>query len=203
MRRLNQLSLALNIAAALIVLRLVHLQLIRGAHYRELSDKNRLRVVSEQSPRGLITDRRGEILADNRTAFRVAVIPQELKDTESVLKRVSELTGSPIAVLRRALSLKRSLAFIPAVIVPNVPKDVALRLEEERWQLPGLLVKPDTIRHYPMGSVASHLLGYLAQPTADEMPLLKQYGVRPQEMIGRMGLEQALDHALRGRSGGL
>lgn len=92
---------------------------------------------------------------------------------------------------------------MPATIVARVPKDVAIRLEEERWRLPGVLVRSEPVRSYPFGSTAATLLGYLSQPTPDELPVLKQYGVRPKELVGRAGLEQALDHALRGRPGGL
>jgi penicillin-binding protein 2 len=168
-----------------------------------LAEQNRLRLVPEQAPRGLVVDREGRIMASNQTVLRVALVPQELKDADEVLTLVSRIVQRPPESLQREFSRERSLAFIPATIVSRVPKEVALRLEEERWRLPGLLVKPETIRHYPLGSSASQLLGYLSEPTEEELPILKQYGVRPKHLVGRMGLERALDHALLGRPGGL
>jgi penicillin-binding protein 2 len=203
MNRLVRLQWLVSVALGLLVLRLVHLQVIRGGYYRTLAEQNRLRLVPEQAPRGLIVDRRGRLLASNQTVFRVALVPQELENFPRVLSRVSTLVHRAPEVLRKEYAHERSLAFIPATIVSRVPKDVAIRLEEERWQLPGLLVKPETVRHYPGGTRAAHLLGHLSQPTAEELPALKPYGIHPQHLVGRLGLERLLDQELRGRSGGL
>ncbi len=203
MNRLVRFQWLVSVTLGLLVLRLLHLQMIRGGYYRTLAEQNRLRLVPEQAPRGLVVDRRGRLLASNQTVFRVAIVPQELEDFPDVLSRVGTLVRRSPDVLRRAYNKARSLAFIPATIVSHVPKDVAIRLEEERWQLPGLLVKPETVRHYPGDTRAAHLLGHLSQPTAEELPKLKPYGVRPRHLVGRLGLERLLDQELRGRSGGL
>ena len=203
MNRFARLQWLVSVVLGLLVLRLVHLQVIRGGYYRTLAEQNRLRLVPEQAPRGLIVDRRGRLLASNQTVFRVALVPQELEDFPRVLSRVSTLAHRSPEVLRREFAHERSLAFIPATIVSRIPKDVAIRLEEERWQLPGLLVKPETVRHYPGEARAAHLLGHLSQPTPEELPALKQYGIRPQHLVGRLGLERLLDQQLHGRSGGL
>ncbi|MBI2104239.1 MAG: penicillin-binding protein 2 [Candidatus Omnitrophica bacterium] len=201
--RLVRLQLILSLALGLLVVRLVHLQLVRGAHYRRLAEQNRLRLVPEPAPRGLILDRRGRLLASNQTVFRVAIVPQELEDFPGVLRHIGALTHRSPDALNREYRRERSLAFMPATVVSYVPKEVAIRLEETRWQFPGLFVKPETVRHYPGGSSAAQLLGYLSQPTAEELPALKSYGVRPQHLVGRSGLERLLDEELRGRSGGL
>ncbi len=201
--RFVRLQVILFLALGLLVVRLAHLQLVRGAYYRRLAEQNRLRLVPEPAPRGLIVDRRGRLLASNQTVFRVAIVPQELEDFPAVIQHVSALAHRPPDALKREYRRERSLAFMPATVVSYVPKDVAIRLEETRWKFPGLLVKPETVRHYPGGSSAAHLLGYLSQPTAEELPALKPYGVRPQHLVGRTGLERLLDQELRGRPGGL
>ena len=202
-RRLVQLQAVLCFALVLLILRLAHLQLIRGASYRRLAEQNRLRLIPEPAPRGLITDRQGRLLASNQTIFRVALVPQDLEDVSAVVSRVSALVHQPAESLQREYRAQRSLAFLPATIVAAVPKDVALQLEEERWRSPGLLVRPETVRRYPRGSSAAHVLGYLSQPTAEELPMLKQYGVHPKQLVGRMGIERVFDEVLRGRAGGV
>jgi len=201
--RLVQLRLLVPALCGVLLLRAAHLQLVRGAAYLRLAEQNRLRLVPEQAPRGLIVDRRGATLATNRTAFRVAIVPQETADVGAILARLGMLLRRRPDLLERTFLKERSLAFVPAVIVPDVPKETALLIEEDRAGLPGVLVKPEAARHYPHGSSAAHLLGHLSQPMAEELPLLKRYGVRPKELVGRAGLEQLLDAALRGRSGGL
>lgn len=203
MNRIERLRILLILFLGLLTVRLLHLQILRGAFYRRLAEQNRLRLVPEQAPRGLIVDRQGRVLATNRTVFHLALIPQELEDLPFVLSHVSSVVHRPSEELQTQFQQERTLPFIPVTIVSNVPKDVALRLEEESWQLPGLLVKSETLRAYPLGSTAAHLLGYLSQPTAEELPLLKQYGVRARQLVGRMGLERLLDQALRGQDGGI
>lgn len=203
MERLERARWCLLLALGLLTLRLAHLQLVRGGMYRQLAEQNRLRLVPEPAPRGLIVDRRGRIMATSQTLFRVAIVPQELQDLRQVLQAVSRVVHREVPALQRAYTQERGLAFVPATVVARVPKEAAIRLEEERWRLPGLLVKPETVRYYPLGASAAHVLGYLSQPTADELPLLKQYGVRPTQLIGRTGLERLLDHALQGRGGGV
>lgn len=201
--RLVRLRFMIAVAFGLLVVRLVHLQLIHGPAYRRLAEQNRVRLVHEPAPRGLIVDRHGQVLAASQTMFRAAVVPQETDDLSSVLAGVSPITHRPVEALRAQYLKARSFAFVPATIVSYVPKETALRLEEARWQLPGLLVRSEAVRFYPHGSLAAHVLGYLSQPTAEELPRLKQYGVRPTQLIGRMGVERLADDALRGRSGGL
>jgi len=201
--RLVWLRMLLVVGFTVLSVRLLHLQLVRGAHYRRLADENRLRLVYEPAPRGLMFDRHGRVLATNHTVFRVAVVPQELEDFNPVASHVAAVLHRPAEALQREYAKERTLSFIPAVIASGIPKESAIRLEEDRWQFPGLLVKPETARHYPLGRSASHVLGYLSQPTAEQYPLLKPYGVRPKQLVGRDGLEGLLEHALRGQSGGL
>src|SRR3989338_4613830 len=201
--RVQRLQVCLVVALAVLLGRLVDLQLVRGGYYRRLAEANRLRLVPEDGPRGLLVDRRGRILASNQTLFRLAIVPEEANDVPRLLARVGELLRRSPEGLQASFLRERSLPFLPATIVSYVPKEAALQLEEQRWQLQGLLVRPETVRHYPHGASAAHLLGYLSQPTPEELPLLKQYGVRTTQLVGRMGLEQALDPVLRGRPGGL
>ncbi|PIQ84804.1 MAG: penicillin-binding protein 2 [Candidatus Omnitrophica bacterium CG11_big_fil_rev_8_21_14_0_20_63_9] len=200
--RLVRLQWVVLLALALLGLRLTYLQVIRGGHYRALAEQNRLRVIPEAAPRGLIVDRRGQALASNQTVFRVAVVPQEVENLEAVLAQVAQTAQRSPQALKREYERQRSRPFLPATIIPRVTKETAIQLEERRWQLSGVVVTAEAARRYPYGPVAAHLLGYLSEPTAEELPLLKRYGVRPKERVGRTGLEQLLDHALRGRPGG-
>jgi len=202
MSRLETMRWVVIAGCAVVLLRLMDLQVVRGAHFRQLAESNRLRVIPDAGPRGLILDRRGRVLAGNRTVFRLVVVPQEVQSLPDLLSRVSALVDEPVERLTRTFALQRSLPFLPATIVFNLPKPLALRLEEQRLRLRGAFVRPETVRDYPMGRMASHLLGYLNQPLPEELPVLKRYGVRPQHLIGRAGLERLLDAYLRGKAGG-
>jgi penicillin-binding protein 2 len=201
--RLEHLRLGAGLACLLLIGRLIQLQVIQGPAFREQAERNRLRLVSEQAPRGRILDREGRVLAANELVFRVVVVPQEVKDLAALLAFVSRMTRQPVAKLQRTYEHERSRPYLPATLLATVPKALAMELEEQSWRYPGLMVKAEATRSYPQGGVAAHVLGYLGQPSAEDYPLLKVYGVRPQELVGHMGLERQLDHALRGRPGGL
>ncbi len=200
------------VGCVLLSVRLVQLQLVQGERYRQLSEQNRLRVLPEAAPRGLILDREGRELASNQTAFRVSAIPQELpkirkgpggrQARDRVFQRLGELVGIRADELEDTFDEHTTTPFLPAQLVSQVPKPVALRIEEEHLTLPGITVESVITRRYPMGSVAAHVLGYLSQPSPEQFPVLKQYGVRQQDLVGRSGLEAELDPYLRGQPGG-
>ena len=193
---------ALLVGFGILVLRLGYLQLLRGGAYRQLADRNCLRLVSEPAPRGLILDRDGHVLATNRRVFRVGAIPQEAKDRPGLFAMLSPLVGVAVEELEFRFQDQRSKPFLPATLVRQVSKPVALRVEEARLRLPGIVVESPVGRRYPRGSVAAHLLGHVGQPSSEVFPTLKQYGVQPQDLVGRAGLELELDAYLRGQPGG-
>lgn len=198
--RLNTLAFC---AFGLLALRLADLQVVQGRYYRDLAEQNRLRVVPQVAPRGLIVDNKGRVLAASHTAFSVAVVPQETPDLAGLFKQLGSLLGRSAENLQRAFQKNKTYPFVPVVVASRISKEAALRLEEERFRLPGLLVQPQAARHYPLGTVAGPLLGYLSEPTANELPKLKPYGVQAKQLIGRNGLEYFLDSDLRGTPGGV
>ncbi len=202
MNRLNTLRMIWIIATGILLFRLIYLQGLQGRTYRNLAEKNRLRLIVEEAPRGLVVDRQGVVLATNQTFYRVAIIPQELEDLSSIVETLSLLTHQPIDRLQENYRKARSLPFLPATVLTRLSKDQALHLEEERWRMPGLLVKPELIRSYPLGSTAAHLLGYVSQPNPQELGRLKSLGLSPAGLVGRYGLEQYLETDLRGQAGG-
>ena len=197
-----------------LVLRLAQLQLIDGASYRQQAEQNRLRVIPEQAPRGMLLDREDRQLATNQTVFRVAAIPQDLPkqsgaskrtmvgSRREVFERLSRLVHVPPDELESRFEAHVTVPFLPAELVDPIPKPLALRIEEERFALPGVVVESVVSRRYPLGPVAAHVVGYLSQPSSQLFPLLKEYGVKPQDLVGRSGLEGELDPYLRGRPGG-
>ena len=190
------------IGLGIVLLRLADLQLRRGFFHRHLAEQNRLRLVPEPAPRGVILDREGRELAGNRMIFRIAAVPQELKDRQALFAKLAPLVQLAPVELEKRFQQERNLPFLPAALTWSVPKSTALRVEEERLDLPGIIVESVTARQYPMGAVASNLLGYLSQPSPEALPALKSYGVQPRDLVGRAGLERELDDALRGRPGG-
>ncbi len=208
--------LVLGIGA--LVLRLGFLQVVEGRRFRQLAKQNCLRLIPESAPRGLIFDRYGQVLAANHVTFQIAVVAQDLvtdsvqsrfqrassaaPDRQRLFAKLGRVVGRSPQELERQFHLSQSLPFLPAALVTRVPKAVALQVEELRLRMPGVVVQSVATREYPFGPVAAHLLGYVGKPSEELFPMLKQYGVRAEDMVGRAGLEEAFDAALRGQTGG-
>ncbi len=176
-----------------------YLQVLEGARLREMSDKNRIRVRPMAAPRGILYDRNGLALVDNRPAFTLSFIPREMEDRNSVLARLSILLKIPLSELQEALARVPGDSLLPVRVRRGLSLDDVAKVEESKLELPGVVVEIEPQRVYPTSTFAAHLLGYVREVSEEQM---KQGRYRRGEMIGQVGLERLLDDALRGRDGG-
>jgi penicillin-binding protein 2 len=201
-QRIMGMSIVLIVALLVIVCQLWYLQVLEGGRFQEASDKNRIRVRPIAAPRGILYDRHGVPLVDNRPAFTLSLIPRELDETaqrEAVLGRLASLLRLPYQ------ELLETMARVPADSVQPVRLRRGLTLEEvakvEEWklELPGIIVEVEPQRAYPNSRFAAHLLGYVREASDEQ---LKQGRYRRGDMVGQTGLERLLDEFLRGQDGG-
>jgi penicillin-binding protein 2 len=191
---------AVTLACFLAVLgQLWYLQVLEGARLRELSERNRIRVRPVAAPRGILFDRNGLPLVDNRPAFTLSVIPRELEDRQTVLARLAVLLKIPYAELAEALERVSADSFMPVRIRRGLTLEEVARVEEWKLELPGVVVEVEPQRAYPGSRFAAHLLGYVREVSDQQ---LKQGRYRRGDMVGQSGLERLLDEYLRGRDGG-
>lgn len=178
--------------------RLWQLQIVRGDNFEALAEVNRIRTVPIRAPRGAIYDAKGRLIAANRLAFTVSVVPSGLQDPDgSVVARLSELLqmdpGEIVEIVRRG----GEYPYTPIRLKRDVSIETAIAIEEARGSLPGVFVEEEWVREYPYGSLAGHLVGYLG--LADRGDL--QAGYRPTDLVGKYGLEAAFEQFLRGVDG--
>src|SRR5690606_139808 len=94
---------------------------------------------------------------------------------------------------------QRAYPYEPLRVARDVPPEVAVAVEEQRMDLPGVMVEQEPIRRYPAGSTASHVLGYLQLASPEDLEAYQGY--RPSDLVGRIGIELAYEERLRGESG--
>lgn len=190
-------------AFLLIFAYLWYLQVIRGNDLRQLSENNRIRIREMVADRGMLLDRKGEILADNRPSFDVFLIPEDIRANPESLEKVGEILNLTREEIGEKLKgLKRRPAFRPIKLKSDINWDKLALLESNRIHLPGVLVDVRPKRAYPYGSVASHLLGYIGEVDETELKQMKDRPYSMGSMIGKYGVEYEWETHLRGVDGG-
>jgi penicillin-binding protein 2 len=199
--RRRVLALAVTVAAGFVVLlgQLWYLQVLEGDRLQELSERNRIRIRPVAAPRGILFDRQGLALVDNRPAFTLSLIPRELEDRDTVLARLSVLLKIPITELQETLERVPPDSIRPVRVRRGLSLEDVTKVEERKLELPGVIVEAEPQRVYPTSTFAAHLLGYVREVSEEQ---LKQGRYRRGDMIGQAGLERLLDEYLRGRDGG-
>ncbi|MCD6093263.1 MAG: penicillin-binding protein 2 [Candidatus Omnitrophica bacterium] len=205
--RLKSLSFIVLISFTVLIISLANIQLNKYDFYKQLSDKNRIRLVPLPAARGSIYDRYGRILAEDKPLFVLSLAPDEFfrQDSatiEQILKRLSEISGVPAAQIRERLNKRKTPSFVPVVILSNLDKDKALAIEEKSLGIGGLVVQVIPRRSYPYKDIAAHVIGYIGKVGPKEVGQRKRYGYHPPGWVGRAGVEKSADAYLMGEDGG-
>jgi penicillin-binding protein 2 len=202
-KRIIAMSIAVSAALLVIVCQLWYLQVLEGGRFQEASDRNRIRIRPVAAPRGILFDRNGAPLVDNRPAFTLSLIPRELdRDPErrdATLGRLAALLQIPFQELREAVARVSPDSFQPVRVRRGLSIADMQKVEEWKLDLPGVIVEVEPQRVYPTSRFAAHLLGYVREASDEQ---LKQGRYRRGDMVGQSGLERLLDEFLRGKDGG-
>ena len=191
-------------AFALLLLNLVRMQIFQGEHYQSLSERNRIRIIYLEGPRGKVLDRNGEALAVNRLSFNCSVVFNEAKSTlRQSCKIVAPILGQDAAELQRRFSKKKQGAYNSILIAEDIAPSQAMAIEEILDSLPGFMIETRPRREYPYTESAAHLVGYIGPVAEDEIDDLEFYGYKERDWVGRDGVERSYESYLRGYSGGL
>jgi penicillin-binding protein 2 len=176
-------------------------QVLQNAQYVLQSEENRLREVPLPAPRGIIYDRRGQVIAENLPGYTVSLLSPSPDSLRATLRRLSgtiQLTNEQIesAVRRFQRAPNR-----PAVVLSDAPFDVVSVLEEHRVEYPSLIIQSAPKRYYPDGPAVASFVGYTGEITENELNSPNFKGYKAGQQIGKGGLEKEYEERLRGREG--
>ncbi len=190
-------------AFSVILLSLWYLQVIKGSDFRQMSTNNCIRIREDPAARGMILDRKGQLLALNRPSFEVYLVPEDLKENPEVLVKAGQMLNmNPEEIKEKLQTQKKRTPFRPVKIKSDIEWNELARLETSRVHLPGLLVDVRPRRAYHYGQLASHLIGYLGEVDENELKQSKGTPYRMGAMIGKYGIESQWETDLRGVDGG-
>ena len=202
-KRLKTLTLFVLIVVGVLFVRLWFLQIISGATYRRKSESNRIDLRDILPVRGMVFDRNGELLVDNRASFAVGVIPEDIKNLDGLIDDISRLIEIDSLSAKKTINegLRRN-PFNPVYIKKGLTRDELARIETNIFHMPGVIIEVKPKRHYIYGPFASHLIGYLGE--IDKEQLNKEGYKRNKigDFVGKFGVEKKWQRYLNGVRGG-
>ncbi len=201
--RVRVMSAVVFVGVLLLLGRLFYVQIVDNARWQQIAEDNVLRRVDLPSTRGMIRDSRGRVIAANRPAYNVYVIPGQFR--LEGFARFADYIGLSRderdrleARMRNAEGPRR---FQHMLARADIDRESLALIETHRAELRGVSVIATPVRQYPFDGLAAHALGFLNEVNADDLTEFAGRDYRAGERIGRSGLEQAWESILRGRRG--
>jgi penicillin-binding protein 2 len=178
------------------------LQVLQYAEYSERAANNYTRTIPLLAPRGIVFDRNGEVLVNNRRSFRLAIARELTTDLKGTIQRLAAVTGTNEADL--SAIVQRKLAdpvFQPLVVIEPATDAQVTAVIAQKLELPEVVVEQVPMRTYPEAGVAAHLFGYTGEVQPAQLQKAEFAGLGPGAIIGQAGLEQIYNSELMGTDG--
>jgi penicillin-binding protein 2 len=203
--RTGVLSILVVVAFLILIARLAYLQLYLGDTFRAMSEENRIRLVKIQAPRGVLMDRHGRIMVDNRASFDVIVAEEFTEDLNATFTKISSLSGIELEEIKDSFEQEKGKnpKFRPVTVARDISRDSMAPLISRTFRIGGVTLEARPIRNYVYGPLAPHLFGYLGEIGGRELESKEYRGYKMGDIIGRSGIEETWDKDLRGSDGGV
>ncbi len=199
--RYSWIFIGMFIFFVIILGRLWFLQVIKGEDLRRATEENRIKKVDLPPVRGLILDRDGNILVDNRASFGLCVVKSEVADKDKLLELIADLTGRHIEDLARRYDKLSGDRFQCQNFLSGLSRAELVAIETRRHKLSGINVQVNSVRTPANDVLASHVIGYLGEISEGQLKKEGFENYRPGDLVGKGGIEQSMEKYLQGRRG--
>jgi penicillin-binding protein 2 len=199
-------GIAVVAALALLLARLFHLQIVQHDYYTTRAEDNRISLVPIVPNRGVIVDRHGIVLARNYSAFTLEITPSKVDDLDATIEGLGKLIEVlPKDRKRFRKLLEESKTFESLPIRTRLTEEEVARFAANRYLFPGVEVKARLFRQYPLGSIASHAIGYISRINKRDLEKIEESeeaaNYKGTDHIGKSGIEQKYEFELHGQTG--
>ena len=194
--RLGVIGIVVMALFTALFVRLWFLQIGSSQSYAAQTVSNRVRVITEPAVRGSILDRNGKVIVESALVNTIQ-IKRGLTDEDRkvMVPRLADVLGVTEHYINTRLDSGTYSPYQPIPIMDDVPYDQLVYIAERPELFPNVDWVRRSIRSYPNGSIAPHLLGYVGAVNADEAKLHKSEGYGPDDVIGKVGVEQIFESA--------
>ena len=183
--------------------RMAYISVAENERYKLLSESNRVNLTLVPPRRGWLIDRNGKPIANNKTDFRVDIIPDRLRDRKKTVATLAELLSLDQEELDRInKELEQASSFQPVQVATGLDWEEYAAVSVRLPDLPGVSPRQGFSRNYPTGPAVGHLVGYVGIASAEDYkenpdPIL----ITPGYKIGKDGLEKIFEDRLQGKPG--
>lgn len=186
--------------SAVLVARMYYLQVIQYEHHSTLAENNRIHVRPLAPARGLIYDRNGEIVADNRPSFSLTITRERAGEWQDVLRNIVEILelGDEDFELFEKRAQQGRRPFEPVPIMFELDERQIAQLAVNQFRLPGIEVEAQLVRHYPKNELFAHTVGYVGRISEDDLKKLDTVQYSGTHHIGKVGVERFYEEQLHG-----
>jgi penicillin-binding protein 2 len=199
--RVTAIQTVVLVGFALLVGSFWFFQIAQHEKFREMAENNHQRTLPLRAPRGVILDRHGRAIVENRNAFNISIMREQSKDLNRTVAILANVTGVPIEEIADTVDRHRGQpSYRPIVVLQNATLDqvaavLARRLE---YELPDVVVQEVPTRQYPPDSMAAHLIGYVGEASESQVT---QAGYSLGTIVGQTGVERNYNDVLMGQDG--
>ena len=191
-----------GILFAVLIGRLIILQIVEFEHFDSLSEKNRVDFRSLPPQRGLIYDRNGVVLAENIPIFSLELTPENVVDIDDTLEKLATLfamTEDDVADIREQIQQQRR--FRQVIIRERLTEQEVAMFSVNRHRFSGVDVVGRLVRHYPQGALFSHTVGYVGRINEQDLKEIDEQNYKGTTQIGKTGIEKQYEDLLHGQVG--
>jgi penicillin-binding protein 2 len=175
-------------------------QIVQHQKFEQVAEENHLRRLPLPAPRGVLFDRNGRVLVDNRSTFNIALVREQTNNLDQTLHRLALATGEDEATMRDTVNRRRrEPSYRPIVLIENATPEQWFAVAARN--LPGIIRHPVPTRKYPPSELAAHVFGYVGEVTEVQLASDEYSGIEPGAVVGHAGVEKALNRYLMGQDG--
>jgi penicillin-binding protein 2 len=199
--RLTVLQVSIAVAFGLLAGGFWFFQVVQHAKFREMAENNHQRTLTLRAPRGIIYDRTGRLLVENRNSFNISIVREHTKDIDRTIRVLAHVTGVDEKFVREIVDRhRREPSYRPIVVLHDATLSQVAAVTARRldFELPDVIVQEVPTREYPGQAMAAHLIGYVGEASEDQMTADH---VATGSIVGQFGIERVYNKLLMGEDG--
>jgi penicillin-binding protein 2 len=177
-------------------------QIVQHARFQEMAENNHQRELPLRAPRGIVYDRHGRVLVENRPAFNVSIVRLHSANLDRTIRLLSAVAGVDEGRIREIVERhRREPSYRPIVVIQDatLAQVAAITARRLEFELPDIVVQRVPTRHYPVDGLGAHLFGYVSE--ANESQIASTPGLKSGDIVGQAGIERTKNAVLMGTDG--